>query len=404
MAQSLRLKRFTNVALLKRFSFPLLMELFESAPAFKAFMAARGIALVRDADVFDFDALARVLMSPDVDTPEELLDALYFVDNLADPECSDRILEECVRANIDLGGTELSPEDLALKAWLASPNILQRIHAEQYRTRPEKFESYFAGRADNLEMAPPATSVLTALEADLNEWFDFKKKGRGARVFPFPCEDAVWFLVRHGQRIKREGTVEADQKSGSVFYRPEKFDVLIYYPATGELAVHTETKGERRTYCRCFGKHLFGDPTFFRFENPVSKYTLNPLVSLGRAALVCSDVSGIEDIALVELHIERDSDQTDVEVRRADDVLRALEDQGRNLADEAVALTKAKFRVRFTGGKERTVVIEPPNAASFDRESDNAIIHEWLSRRGFIVVGKVEEAANAEPDGILATA
>ena len=403
MAQSLRLKRFTNVALLKRIDFGLLTQFFGSKPHFVAFLGEHGIACTHDADAFDFEALARLFMTPDASTPEDLLDALYFVDNLADPECSDRILEECARAKIDLGGTDLSPEDLALKAWLLAPNILQRIHAEQYRTRPEKFESYFANSPEVLEA--PAAGVLAALEADLNEWFDFKKKGRGARVFPFPCDDAVWFLVRHGQRIKREGTVEADQKSGSVFYRPEMFDVLIYYPATGELAIHTETKGERRAYCRFFGKHLFGNIDFFRFENPLSKYTLAPLITSGRDALACSDVAGLEHIALVELHIERDSEQTDVEVRRADDVLLALSDQDRDLAEEAevITLVKAKFHVGFAGGKERTVVIEPPRTASFDRQSDNAIIHDWLSRRGFIEVGNAVEADHAEPDAVLAT-
>ena len=121
--------------------------------------------------------------------------------------------------------------------------------------------------------------------------------------------------------------------------------------------------------------------------------------------MACSDVAGLEHIALVELHIERDSEQIDVEVRRADDVLLALSDQDRDLAEEAevITLVKAKFHVGFAGGKERTVVIEPPRTASFDRQSDNAVIHDWLSRRGFIKVAKAEEAAHAEPDAVLAT-
>lgn len=404
MAQSFRLKRFTNVALLRRFDFLLLLEFFESDPRFKKFLMDRGITWTSDSGAFDFGAVAHVLMSPGADTPEELLDALYFVDNLATPESSDRIVEECARAGIDLGGVDYSPEDLALKAWLAAPHILQRIHAEQYRTRPEKFESYFANRPEAL--GTPAAGVLAALEDDLNEWFDFKKKGRGARVFPFLGDDAVWFLVRHGQRIRREGTVEADQKSGSIFYRPEMFDVLIYYPATGELAIHSQTKGERRAYCQLFGKHLFGDTRFFCFDNPLSKYTLAPLMSAGREALVCADVAGLEHITLVELHIQRDSDQKDVEIRRADDVFHALADQGRDLAEEDGAMTpvKAKFRIEFTGGKERAVVIEPPNTASFDRESDNAIIHDWLGRRGFIQMDNAQEADHAESDAVLAVA
>jgi hypothetical protein len=402
MAQNFRLKRFTNVALLRRIDFQLLSQLFGTNSRYVAFLEGRGIACTHDADEFEFERLAAVLMTPDENTPEDLLDALYFIDQLATPECSERLLEELHQRDVDLSGAECSPEDLALRAWLVDPNILQRIHAEQYRTRPEKFESYFANRAAALQT--PSAEVLTALEAELNEWFDFKKKGRGARVFPFPSGDAVWFLVRHGQRIKREGTVKADQKSGSVFYRPEKFDVLIYYPATGELAIHTETKSERRIYCRFLGRHLFGDRDFFRFESPLSKYTLAPLINSGRAALVCSDVAGLDHMDLVELHIERDSEQTDVEIRRADDVLRALEDQGRNLADEAITPVKAKLRVGFTGGKERTVVIEPPRTASFDHEADNAIIHEWLSRRGFIILDHPQEAIHAEPDAVLANA
>lgn len=405
MSKIFRLKRFTNVAILKRIHFSLLVRFFESKEVFQAFLAKRGFPWTRDQAAFDFDELARILMSPSVDTPDELLDALYFVDNLADPDCYERILHDCQEAGVDLGDNDPSPEDLTLLAWLADPNILERVHAEQYRARPQKFESYFAAATDRPNLPRLSNELLRAIENDLNGWYEFKKKGRGSRVFPFVREDGVWFLVRHGQRIKREGTVEADGEPGSVFYRPEKFDVLIYYPQTGELAINTETKGERQAYCRYFGKHLLGDEKFFRFEDPIAKYTLGPLIEVGRDALRCRDVEGLDLITLVELHIEHDSEQHDVEIRRSCDVFRALEDKGRNLADEApiIRLVRAKFRVRFVGGKERIVAIEPPNIASFDRESDNAIIHEWMTLRGFICLER-EEPANATPEAVLATA
>jgi len=405
MPVSFRLKRFTNVAILKRIDFPLLLEFLESDPRFRPFLEARSMAWERDKSRFDYSQFARILMSPDVGTPEELLDALYFVDNLSDPDCYDRILQECQEAGIDLGGKDMSPEDLAIRAWLADRNILERVHAEQYRARPQRFESYFAGRSDRPDLAYPSGEVLASLEADLNEWFDFKQKGRGAKVFVFSREDGVWFLVRHGQRIKREGTVEADDSSGSVFYRPEKFDVMIYYPDKGELAINTETKGERRAYCRYFGKHLFGDIEFFRFDDPISKYTLAPLISLGRDALACGDVQGLRQVLLHELHIAHNSDQDDIEVRKAsEDVFRALENQKRSLQNEdaSIRLVKAKFRVTFMDGKERIVTIEPPNIASFDRESDNAIIHEWMSLRGFIMTPDSQEQGHADTGAVLA--
>jgi len=88
---------------------------------------------------------------------------------------------------------------------------------------------------------------------------------------------------------------------------------LDFLPS-GELAIHTETKGEQKTYCRYFGKHFFDDIEFFLFENPVAKYTLQPLIDLGRDALACDDIEGIECIKLHELHIMHDSDQEDIEV------------------------------------------------------------------------------------------
>ncbi|NIA07159.1 MAG: hypothetical protein GWP14_05925 [Actinobacteria bacterium] len=405
MSQTYRLKRFTNVAILKQIHFPLLLEFFESDQRFRDFLVQRGLSLTADTEQFDYDELAKILMSPDVNTPDELLDALYFVDNLAEPDHYDRMLEECRARNIDLGPEDPSVEDLTLRLWLADPKILERIHAEQYRVRPKKFESYFTASENPPAFGQPSEATLSVLEGDLNRWFHTRKKGRGTRVFPFVKEDGVWFLIRHGQHIKRQGTMEQDGESGSVFFRPEKFDVLIYYPEKGELAIYANTKGERKTYCRYLGKHFFADSGFFCFDHPFPKYTLQTLIELGRKALICSDIEGIEQIRLYELHFSHNSDLRNWRMIRGDDVFAEMEANGPNLLDEdeSIILLKAKFKVTFAGGKERTVVIEPPNIAAFDRESDNAIIHEWLDKRGFICIQDNQEPTHVEEaDAVLA--
>jgi len=396
---SFRLKRFSNAAVLKRIDTGLLMRFLE--PYQKFLVGQRGLDWPDDPDDFDHVVLAKILMSPSVDTPDELLDALYFVDELAGGDCYDRILEEAQEAGIALGTGDPSPEDLALRVWLADRNIIERVHAEQYRVRPKKFESFFSTRTDRPDLHFPNDGTLEALEADLNEWFDFKKKGRGAKVFPFPKEDGFWFLVRHGQRIKREGTVKADDSSGSVFYRPEKFDVLIYYPETGELAIYADTKGERETYCTQFGRHLFDDEAFFRFDSPMAKYTLQPLIDLGRDALACGDVDGIEYLHLYDLHYVRESDMRNKRTIWGDDVFTDLETNGPDLVEPGLTLVKAKFKVMFIGGRERIVSIEPPNVASFDRETDNSMIHDWLTKRGFIPTIDTEAEEHVEPETVL---
>ena len=407
MPQSYRLKRFTNAAILKRICLPLLLEFLESDETFRPFLEARGMTWAREEDGFEYDQLASILMSPGMDTPEELLDALYFVDNLSDPECYDRILQEAEDAGIDVttaDGDDPSSEDLTLRVWLADPLILERVHAEMYRSKPKSFLSFFPVEAERPDLEIPSDAVRTSLENDLNEWFYWKKKGRGARVFPFPKEDGFWFLVRHGQRIKREETLEADESSGSVFYRPAKYDVLIYYPDTGELAIFTETKGEQETYCALLGKHLFEDEKFFEFKNPVAKYTLQPLIDLGRDALACSDVEGIESIELYTLDYCRDSEFDNKRTVGGDDVFGDIEAHGPDLNEPGLQLLKAKFRVTFTGGRQRIIGVEPPNRAVFDRETDSSMIHDWMVKRGFIPVLSPEVAGDVKHGSSVAVA
>ncbi|MGC9455770.1 MAG: hypothetical protein ACP5HU_13055 [Phycisphaerae bacterium] len=405
MARTLSLKRFTNVAILKRINTTLLLEFLEPHRDF--LVTQRGLPWPEKPEDFDHRTLANILMSPGVDTPEELLDALYFVDNLADPDCYERILREAEEAGINVSiaeGEDPTPEDLTLCVWLADQRILERVHAEMYRSKPKAFLSFFSMREDRPDLDIPDETVIAALEDDLNDWFDWKRKGRGARLFPFPKEDGFWFLVRHGQRIKREGTVEADGESGSVFYRPEKFDVLIYYPDKGELAVYTETKGEQQIYCTLLGKHLFKDIKFFRFKSPIAKYTLQPLIEQGRSALVCSDIDGIESIELYALDYCRDSDFDNRRTVGGDDVFGDIGAHGPDLSEPALKLLKAKFRVTFTGGRQRIISIEPPNRAVFDRETDSPLIHDWMAKRGFISPATEGGTADATRGAVMAMA
>lgn len=399
---SFRLKRFSNVAVLKQIDFHLLFRFLEP---YRGYLSDCGLPWVSIADEFDYDELARILMSPTVKSPEAMLDALYFVDTLSDSETFDRILDEAIEAELDVSIPDLSPADLTILVWLEKPEILERVHAEQFRVKQRKFESYFCTDDEIPDMPPITETRLVALEFDLNESYETRKKGRGTKVFPFVKENSVWFLVRHGQRMNREGTIGANGESGSIFYRPEKFDVLIYYPKRGELSIHTDTIGERKAYCRYFGNRLFGSHDFFHFDFPIAKYTLQPLIDKGRKVLVCSDIDGIESIRLVELQIRHESGQRDIEIRRANDVFLALENQGRSLGDEidSTRLIKAKFKVMFRGAdKERTIEIEPPNIASYDHDADGELVYEWLLKRGFIVNADSGDPLD-EPESVSAT-
>jgi len=378
LASSFRLRRFSSAYILKQIARPLLLRFLHPH---REFFAGRGVAL-KNSDDLDYDALAEALMNPGEDAPEKLLDALYFVDELSAPEMYEDLLEVARSSDVPLADApDLSCADLAVRIWLDNADALQRFHAERFAVRTKRFE-YFPSIAKTIpKFRLPADSVLQSLQDDLNLFFETQKKGRGTRVFVFPREDIVWLLIRHGERIRREGALDGEKSSG-IFYRPEKFDVAIYDPALCELAIHAETKGEKQAYCTLFGKHIFRNSALFDVETN-AKFTLKPILELGARCLACADVEGIERVRLVELHWRHDIDQYFVEIQKAGDVFSALDEIGRAIPRNVDPL-KAVFKIKFNGSdRERRVAVKLPNAAVFERDSDSPLVHEWLARRGF---------------------
>ncbi|HZV00097.1 MAG TPA: hypothetical protein VFF73_25495 [Planctomycetota bacterium] len=334
-----------------------------------AYFSKRGVRLD---GALDLDALVGIFMSPDDDTPEELVNGLYLVHEMS-TQRSMEILLTHVPADILGGLEEPTPADVAIQVWLTAPQLLERVHAERFMGIRKRFE-YFPVRGPKRELLRTLDRTA-ALESDLSVWFSEKEKGELVRVFAYPREDAIWFLVRHGEAFRREKAIR-NGRSETVFYRPEKHDLVVYTPELGELRVNAETKGEKELYRAKFGEHLFGDVSYFLGVS--HRYTLDPLRS--DTSLACGDVPGIDWVHLVEITISHGGEQDEVEVRRARDVYKVFGgklDRGK--------LISARFRVKFAdSAKPRSVTVRLPNVAMFTRDDDGRRVEEWLKRRGFI--------------------
>lgn len=201
-------------------------------------------------------------------------------------------------------------------------------------------------------------------------------------VFVFDRPDGLWILVRRGDPFKRDGAIEADGPS-SVYYRPERYDVLRYDTLRGELAVNADSNKKLvAVYREAMGVLLFNDAHSFAAGY---KYTLDPLHQDAEAALVCSDIEGIDAITLKEVQVYAGGPEGETYVRRAKrDLLAGLRRAGRTLPP--LGIVRATFSVKFSGVKEpRSVTIRSQNVASYTHDTDAALVEEWLRRRGFIV-------------------
>ena len=344
------------------------------------YLEGRGVSLSVGQDAFAYDALHAALIKPEVGFPEDLANALFFINEMSTTEGMDDLLNDIENNGLTIDvGDQPTAADVALQVWLQDPKLLERHHAEQYLTRPRSFE-YYIGAGDGPVLSPsPSQEDLDLLASDLDDWFDKKKRGRHASVFAFPQDDGVWFLVRHGAPMDRRGIIDQSGETGASFERPEKFDVMVFDPQLNELRVNASSIGEKRLYRDMWGLHFFGSKNYFKKGR---KYTLAPLEN-GSESTSCEDFDGIEWVKLVEVHFAYHGAHDERVIRKATDYFALLEVQGRSLRTSLAFA--AKFQVKFTQQKNpRTLMLKLPSTAQFTRDEDSAVLDLWLQKRGFV--------------------
>lgn len=337
-----------------------------------------------DTSDMPFDTIAAILMNPDQDVPESMVNALYYVHETASHEPMEELIERAEKAGLEIEHDEKStPADVAVQIWLAKPDLLERQHAETVAFNRSNF-TYFAGR--NIKSPPQGLGLTISdaqcreMEALMDPWFEKKRRGRGSRVFVFPHESRIWILIRHGMPMRREGEHKEDGKDSIAFYRPQKDDVLIYDTEVNEIGVNAGTKGECALYLETIGAVLFGDSAYFELAE---RYTLQPLIDHGPACLVCEDIPGLSRVRLVEFGRVWDGTVPEYENRRSDDLFDTYGDDWATRL-RLGRLSYAKFKIGFEGEKkERSVMIRPVNVARYERDSDTSLIETWLKARGF---------------------
>jgi len=358
---------------------------------YAAYLKEREFALTTNGSgELEYEKLAGILMNPTENIPIEMVEALYFIQEMSDDDQFDELCEQAKQANLTLSD-DCTPADAAVSLWLHDPELLKRPHAEVLALKPKSFMYFQAKKKKKTKPLNPTAEQRQAMEKDMDGWFLQNKRGNGSRVLAFPANDEskTYFLVRHGMPFKREGKIE-DGQSRSIFYRPEFYDVVIYDNENCELAIFNKSgaKKEREMYLALFGEHFFGDVDHFPNDE---KYTLQPLITQGIDALTCSDIPGIDEIKLTEIQLQFRGPFNDRQTYRSKDFFSSLAARHREFPNYG-ELASASFSVKFEkAARPRTVKIRTPNVANFDRKEDSHLVETWLRKRGFVIEQEADE-------------
>ena len=384
---TLNLRRFSSLDALRRIK-P--VNLFTFLDPYREYFEGRGLRWPEEPSEasVDYPMLAQILMSPDHATPPDLVDALYYVNDMGTNDGMELLMEAAEQAGLPVvSGDHVTPVDYAIQVWLLSRELVEEKHEQLYRVRLRSFEYFMTLESPVPAFKNPTETTLRALEDDMNAWFVKRRRGSTCKVQVFENENIIWFMVRHGDPFTREPVIQ-ENESSSILYQPEKHDVIVYNPRLGEIRINAGNKGEKELYRTRFGLHLFGSKDFFSSR---SRFDLEPLRQSGEDTLRCEDVAGMEWAKLKEIEISWGGAFHASDIKKADDLFAMLRERNRRMPTGG-KLNKAKFQIKFSDSKEpRTVGVTSGNRSQFKRDDDALIIESWLGKRGFIVGFKEED-------------
>jgi hypothetical protein len=373
----LRISRFSDLGFLQsvdqpRFLRPLLTP-------YASYFKRQGLNLRELGNGDDDDRkLVAIFTRPDEEMPPALLDLLYVLDDLADDNGHDRILEEAKRQDVSLDGIvgrRLSAGEFAIAVFLTHPKVVRTSHEKTLYTKMRNFEEFRAQEDRRLTLAS-AKRKRPTLERELGLWFEKNDRSPVCEIYAYEEDEEIRFEITHGRPYRTDGTIDKSLRRSRIAYRPQKHDSAIYDPKTLILKVSAQTRAEKEEYRRAIGEVLFGDPDHF----PASRvYTLAPLRRKNpRLALV----TGIDSVRLAEVWIQHPTDEELLETWRGRDLLETAKGTGRpNLS--VGTIVRAAFFCRFEeGGRPRKVEVRPPNIAVYDRARGGALMERFLTTNG----------------------
>lgn len=371
--------RFANPSTLKSIEPPLLVRLLSP---YQAWLAQSGVGLSAPQSI-DYDTLSLLLIAGK-EIPARLIDLVCAIEELSRPRYYDKVLQHGQRAGLELTG-RIPPCNLVARVMLEDPAGVRELLSELRSLRPRRTDRY---AAHSKAIPKPKGRIklhVRSMERDLCRDFEKRQRGRAARIHYFDEPYGFRLMIRRGDTLRSEATIDDDAETHSLVFRPELFDVVRYDQRHGDLLINAKSKADTRSYCYIIGHHIFGDRFLFDPNFAPPRYTLEPIRQRRRDCITYAHLDDIDDARLVLLRLEDDSSEHAKLTLDSPDVFQAMPLIG-GVIERDTQLTRAALKVRINGeNRDRTVVIIPPITASYDRDDRSEAIETLIEEAGFLL-------------------
>ena len=117
----------------------------------------------------DYAEICRILITSDDAIPDDLAEALYYVNDVASDDGAEVILDYLDREpDLFIAEQNSTPADLALQLWMVRPKLLKRISGNLLSVSKRSYDYFQTSRKTIPEFLEPSDEIIGELESALD--------------------------------------------------------------------------------------------------------------------------------------------------------------------------------------------------------------------------------------------
>lgn len=364
---------------------------------FEGYLRTRGLEIKEPSRIDNaaIEKLVDILINPTMKTPQGLLNAVFYVEEMSTPLAADSLLTLAQQAGMPFdeeGKHTLA--DIVMQVWLFDPKMVEAQHAWQTWKTPRRMECFQPVQSTGIAPITITEDRLKIAIKDAGDWFVKNNRGRKLFMTPRIVDDEIQISIRRGEPFRRKPTIDEDGMD-TVTFREARKDSMIYDLSEEVLMLNSNLKSTYPMYCRIFGHLLFDDPKHFGIT---TRYTLAPLSELGEDALSPGEIDAIEEIVLLNYRVRMGGPFNRYIIHGADDFFADLKWRGGTFQAEG-PLDRATFRIKYRHVKaRRTLTLYAGSSSSYTRDENAHHAEQWLQLRRFVMKTGARAAKGVNTD------
>ncbi len=364
---------------------------------FEGYLRSRGLVLKKESRIDNtaIEKLVEILTNPTMKTPQALLNAVFYVEEMSTPLAADSLLNAAHQAGMQFDEDEKhSLADIVMQVWLFDSKMVESQHAWHTWKTPRRMECFQPARLTGSAPMAITDERLNQAIKDAGDWFAKHNRGRKLFMTPRFVDNEIQISIRRGDPFSRKSTID-DDGIDTITFREARKDSMVYCLNDEVLMLNSSLKSAYPIYCRIFSKLLYDDPNHFGL---VTRYTLAPLSELGEDALSPGEIDAIEEIVLLNYRVRLGGPFNSYIIHGADDYFADLKWRGGSFQAEG-SLDRATFRIKYRHVKApRTLTLYAGSSSSYTRDENAHFAEQWMVLRDFVMKTGARAAKGVNKD------